>query len=167
MSIPARYNAVMRTIPRNDHSPRVELLPLIDVIFLLITFFIYSFIVWDRAQLLPVELSQVQAGEEAKPGKIHAITIDRDGRLFLDRQPISETTLEQRLAEIAKDPEQPALFLAVEQQGDVDRAPAFINLVDKIHAAGVAKFFIVGQPKPAATGLQSDSAATEPGGHSK
>ena len=34
----------MQVIRRNDHAARIEMLPLIDVIFLLLTFFIYSMV---------------------------------------------------------------------------------------------------------------------------
>ena len=46
----------MFTIRRTDHEARVEIMPLIDVIFLLLTFFIYAMVLMVRAALLPVEM---------------------------------------------------------------------------------------------------------------
>ena len=40
---------------RNKPSFRVELTPLIDVIFLLLTFFIYAMVLMDRIELVPLD----------------------------------------------------------------------------------------------------------------
>ena len=52
----------MLTIRRTDHEMRIEIMPLIDVIFLLLTFFIYAMVLMVRAELLPVEMHQFSSG---------------------------------------------------------------------------------------------------------
>ena len=46
----------MRPLRRTDHDTRVEMMPLIDVGFLLLTFFIYAMVLMVRAEVLPVPL---------------------------------------------------------------------------------------------------------------
>ena len=53
---------MMRSIRRHDLAPRVEMMPLIDVVFLLLTFFIYSFVMMVRAEVLPVVLTPLGTG---------------------------------------------------------------------------------------------------------
>ena len=101
--------------------------PLIDVVFLLLTFFILSMLVTVRADVLPVQLSPVGTGEQAEPGRsITAITIDARGEFYLDREPVTEQELDQRMAEWAETPadERPRIFVALEeslQQAEQDR----------------------------------------------
>ncbi len=138
----------MRTIRRNDLAPRVEIMPLIDVIFLLLTFFIYSLIVMVRAEVLPVALTTLETGGRATAGQVQAITIDRDGNLYLNREPIGEEDLSQQLLVMAAQPKRPMLYLALEAQGSTDRGPILIHLIERVRSAGIEDFVIVGQPEP-------------------
>ncbi len=138
----------MREIRRNDLSPRVEMMPLIDVIFLLLTFFIYSLIVTVRAEVLPVKLMQLNTGKPATEAQLQAITLDRNGDLFYNRQPITDADLDTKLQELAGLGDGISLYLAMEAQGTTDRGPALIRLIDRVRAAGIENFVIVGQPQP-------------------
>ena len=141
----------MRHIRRHDLSPRVELLPMIDVIFLLLTFFIYSMVVMVRPQLLPVQLVPVGTGEQSEPGEVQAVTLDAGGQLHLNREPIDPAALETRLREWGELDPPPRLFLALEDTGrptePVDRAPLLIELIERVRAAGIDDFAVVG-PRP-------------------
>ena len=142
----------METIRRNDLSPRIELIPLIDVIFLLLTFFIYSLLVMVRADILPVTLTNLDTGEQATPARIHAITIDDQGQLFFDRKLITFEELDIRLGELAQSKDGQTLYLAMQEQGVTDRGPTLIRLIELVRAAGVTDFVIVGQPQNPAGG---------------
>ena len=50
----------MRPVRRHDHTPRVEMMPLIDVVFLLLTFFIYAMVVMVELKSSGVALVSVQ-----------------------------------------------------------------------------------------------------------
>jgi biopolymer transport protein ExbD len=45
----------MFRIRRVPHEPRIELAPLIDVMLFLLTFFIYSVMMMERVDLVPME----------------------------------------------------------------------------------------------------------------
>ncbi|MFW6060672.1 MAG: ExbD/TolR family protein [Phycisphaeraceae bacterium] len=141
----------MYRVRRHDLSPRVELLPMIDVIFLLLTFFIYSMVVLVRPQLLPVQLVPVGEGESAEPGQVQAITLDGQGRLHLNREPVTAAALDERLRAWARQESPPRLFLAVEQNpgasaATIDRAPMLIRLIERVRSAGIEDFAVVGPP---------------------
>ncbi|MEX0654930.1 MAG: biopolymer transporter ExbD [Phycisphaeraceae bacterium] len=140
---------------RHDLAPRVEMLPMLDVIFLLLTFFIYSLLVMVRAEILPVQLVPVGTGEAAEAGTVEAITIDRAGQVYLNREPVADDALDARLAALAAMDEPPRLFLAMEttHAGEaagpgtaVDRGPLLIELIQRVQGAGLYDFVIVGQP---------------------
>ena len=119
---------------------------MIDVIFLLITFFIYNMVIMHNTEVLPVKLMPLAGGAEPSPQNIHAITINRNGQYFFDRNQVSPAALETKLAELAADAEQPTVFLAIESVGNVDRGPQFVRLVEQVVRAGITNFGIVGAP---------------------
>lgn len=141
----------MRHARRHDLSPRVEIMPLIDVIFLLLTFFIYSLVTMVRAEILPVQLQSLTTGQAAEPASIAALTIDAQGNLFLNRSPIQPDELDQRLNEIAQRDDPPRFFLALEDTPDatneatIDRGPLLISLIERVRQAGLTDFNIVGE----------------------
>jgi len=49
-------------IRRSQHDVRIETMPLIDVVFLLLTFFIYAVAVMDRVDALPMETAPPRGG---------------------------------------------------------------------------------------------------------
>jgi biopolymer transport protein ExbD len=136
----------MRTLRRNDHSPRVEMMPLIDVIFLLLTFFMYSMLVMDYSQVLPVSLVGVGTGRRPANPVIESVTIDRAGDYFVNRERVDRAQLVTYLDHLAADPAKPMLYLSIEAQGDVDRGPLFISLLERVREAGITNFAIVGPP---------------------
>ncbi len=142
----------MAILRRHDLSPRIEVMPLIDVIFLLLTFFIYTMITMVQAQILPVQLQALTTGETAEPTSVVAITVDAQGELYLNRQPIDSEALDDRLKRMASEDDPPKLFLALEEtRGDepagasVDRGPLLISLIERVRRAGLTEFHIVGE----------------------
>ncbi len=122
------------------------MMPLIDVIFLLLTFFMYSMLVMDYSQVLPVSLVSVGTGQRPENPVIQAVTIDRAGSYFVNREPVDDAQLTAYLDGLAADPAEPMLYLSIEAQGDVDRGPLFIDLLERVRQAGITNFAIVGQP---------------------
>jgi biopolymer transport protein ExbD len=128
--------------------------PLIDVIFLLLTFFIYSLVMTVHAQIMPVKLTTLTSDSATQPGgemsavapAIDAITLTRDGRFHYNQQTLTKDQLPEKLKAYAAMTPRPRLFIAVEAQGDLDRGPLLIHLLEQLHLAGIDDFAIVGQP---------------------
>lgn len=69
-----------------DESPQVNIVPMIDVIFAILTFFIMASLFLTRSEGLPVNLPQAQTAQSQQQSRI-TVTIDESGTVFLDRQP--------------------------------------------------------------------------------
>ncbi|MEQ9455153.1 MAG: biopolymer transporter ExbD [Phycisphaeraceae bacterium] len=146
----------MRLPSAIDLSPRVELVPLIDVVFLLLTFFIYSMTVMVRAELLPVELTSLEQGTAAEIPPSLAITLDNAGDLYIDREP--STLAELAMTITTRQAAEPGLrvYIAMEDTSDeqsgtvvqapVDRGPLLIKVIEQLRAAGVEDVAVVGNP---------------------
>jgi biopolymer transport protein ExbD len=149
----------MRHIRRSPWEHRLEMTPMIDVIFLLLTFFVYSMVMMIHAEVLPVRLTPVSTGTQTAPGssgsgEVQAITIDKQGRVFLNRREMTFEQFDARLAEIAKDPSKPRVFVAMELEGQTDRGPLLVNLVERLRAAGIYDWALVGPPRAGTRGSE-------------
>lgn len=137
----------MIRLRRSSLEPRLEMTPLLDVIFLLLTFFIYSQVLMTRPYTLPVKLPTLATGAVAKPTDVWGITLDAEGRVYLNEKPIAMADLRDRLREVGVQPDRPAIFLAMaDETGRTDRLPTFVQLMDLIRAAGIDEYNIVAQP---------------------
>ncbi len=141
----------MARLRRTLEAPRLEVLPLIDVIFLLITFFIYALVLMVRADLLPVELPELSAGTPTEGRRPIVVMIDSRGEFFVDAEPVDDVdAVVFRLRAIREERPDDPLFLAADREGSTDRLPGFFTLVDRLREAGVGDFAIMGhRPQPA------------------
>ena len=114
----------------------VELTPLIDVVFLLLTFFIYAMVLMDRIELVPLELKPLEAGTvvtDAAPPPARTLSLDGDGGLFLDRQPIELRDVVPALQTTLEGDPNTVLYLAVSDEvGPTDRIPMLLELWNRL-----------------------------------
>ncbi|MEH2434568.1 MAG: biopolymer transporter ExbD [Nostoc sp.] len=76
-----------------DLPPFINVVPLIDVMFALLTFFIMSTLFLTRSEGLPVNLPKAATAKEQQiPTKI-TITVDEKGQVSLNRDPIAVNDL--------------------------------------------------------------------------
>ena len=79
----------MLTLRRPDSETRIELMPLIDVIFLILTFFIYAMVLMVQIDVMPVPMESYVSGTSAEPVPATSITIDLAGRIYVGQQAAS------------------------------------------------------------------------------
>ena len=91
----------MRPINETEDTFEINILPMIDVIFSILAFFIISSLFLTRSQGLPVDLPSAQTAEPEQSVQLN-ITIEPDGKMFLDRQPIELNELKSALTEKIK-----------------------------------------------------------------
>ena len=70
----------------------IEILPLIDVIFCILTFFILAAVNFSRQQAISLDLPQAKTGEPQMQN-ILIVTIDDIGQLYVDRDLVSRSDL--------------------------------------------------------------------------
>ena len=112
-------------------------MPLIDVIFLLLTFFIYAMVLMVRAEMLPVRMPVFASGEPARPIPAVTISIDRTGALYYDRAPITLDDVPDRVRAARAENPATVIYIATEEEGSVDRLPTFLALYDRLVPTGV------------------------------
>jgi biopolymer transport protein ExbD len=140
----------MRPLRRTDISPRLELTPLLDVVFLLLTFFIYCVVMMFHVEVLPVKFTSLagSGGAGGSPSRNSAVTLRLNGELYFNRDKITLDQLDARLAEVAKQSSDARVYVAMEApQGLTDRGPLYQDVLERVYAAGL-QLVLVGE-KPA------------------
>ena len=150
----------MLRVRRTDTSPRLEIMPLLDVVFLLLTFFIYSFVVMIRADALSVGLAPVSTGSQPAGGAISLLSIDPGGAVSYEGQTLSPAELDDLLAEFASDPSAPTLYVSLASEGESDRGPVVWDLLQRVEQAGLENVTFVGPPDSDPTAGEDNPAAT-------
>lgn len=139
-------------------------MPLLDVVFLLLTFFAFALLVMVRAEVLDVELPVIEAGRASQPGASPVVvTITSDGSLAIDREPVDDDFLIAELEtrrSASPEGEELSLLLEVDVGAPSGR---LIGLVQSLRRAGFERFGVLGSgedqpPDPAgAPGAAGDS----------
>lgn len=85
-------------LPDDDIEPsfQINIVPMIDVIFAILTFFIMSSLYLTRSTGLPVNLPKAATAEPQAQSRI-TVTIDRQGQIALNRQPAQLEDLPTRI----------------------------------------------------------------------
>lgn len=83
-----------------DFTP--NLTPLIDVVFLLLVFFLAATTFSKEEVELDLELPQASHGKPAEPVEPLVIAVGKDGELFVDGRAVTMEALKQKLAAAAR-----------------------------------------------------------------
>lgn len=78
----------MRLPDEPEIPAQINIVPMIDVIFAILTFFIMSTLFLTRSEGLSVNLPQSQTAEVQKSSQL-TVTVDAQGQISLNRQPIA------------------------------------------------------------------------------
>ncbi len=92
-----------------DRPPEVNVVPLIDVIFAILTYFIMTSLTLSRTEGLAVNLPGASSGKAQDQTKI-VISIDAEGAVALNRKSIDPTTLVSQIKSSIV-PDQPTMVV--------------------------------------------------------
>ncbi|MBW4689200.1 MAG: biopolymer transporter ExbD [Komarekiella atlantica HA4396-MV6] len=87
----------MRLQDEPELPPQINIVPMIDVIFAILTFFIMSTLFLTRSEGLPVNLPKAATAKQQQvPTKI-TVTVDDKGQISLNRKPVAIDNLTQQV----------------------------------------------------------------------
>lgn len=112
---------------------RIEMIPLIDIVFLLLVFFIYAMLSMAVHHALPVSLP-TSASAKIDKELLLSVTIKSDGTLYVDKEPVGFDDLASVLKAKAAANENTGILLFA------DRSLSYQNLfrvLDQIKMAGI------------------------------
>jgi biopolymer transport protein ExbD len=113
---------------------RIEIIPLIDIMFFLLASFMLVSMNLASAKSVKVDLPIAQTGDpENKPNTI-SISIDSTGGVFLDKSPVGRNELQAELRR--RRALQPDLRVVISGDTDV-RHGVIVSVLDRVRAAGI------------------------------
>lgn len=133
----------MRIQRRSLKKARIEIIPMIDTIFFLLVFFMISTLSMAQYRGMPVNLPKAASGQQS-PAESAAITIDKQARLFLNKQAVDKAALGNLLRqELAKNAD---LLVVINADDGVEHGHV-VEVMDIARSANVARMAIAVKPK--------------------
>ena len=133
---------------RSDDEPDINLVPLIDVILVLIIFFVVT-TTFDARSVLKLQLPQATGEPSQGQSKALSVLVNADGRYFVDDREALRTdveSLKQTLREVAGDDRERAVLLRADA-----RTPhqSVVTALDALGQLGFSRVSIATAPEQA------------------
>lgn len=128
----------------DDDGFEINILPMIDVIFAILAFFIVSTLFLTRTEGLPVNLPETDTSTPQEPADF-TVTIEADGSLFLDTTSVTEETLRQQIVDQLL-PNQEALITI--KADEKTYHGVVITVMDKLRTIDGVSLGVATMPKP-------------------
>ncbi|MBW2037997.1 MAG: biopolymer transporter ExbD [Deltaproteobacteria bacterium] len=128
--------------PRKDDA-RIEITPLVDVVFLLLIFFMLAstFIVTPG---IKVNLPKAEAEKVTREKKEVRVVITKDNRVFLERRLVTLQELEQRLKGVAQKNPQTLIIIQADAKALHGKV---VEVMGAAKTSGLNRLAIATQPK--------------------
>jgi biopolymer transport protein ExbD len=124
----------MRIPRKQSEKARIEIIPMIDVIFFLLVFFMVSTLSMTINRGLPVNLPTAATSQKEIRDNV-SLTVLQDGHMFLNKEPITLQDMGQRVkAALASDPQ---LAVVINADGQVLHSTV-VDILDELRQAGVS-----------------------------
>ena len=133
-------------LPRmRSRPPRIEMLPLIDIVFLLLVVFIYAMLSMAVHKGLPVLLPRSSSAQIEKKAPL-SVTVRADGSLFVDREAVALEALTDRLRLKSTQSGRTDVLLFADRQLPYQE---LFRVLDRIRKAGLARISLQAEDEPA------------------
>ena len=124
----------MKVSRRYATKARIEMIPLIDVIFLLLVTFIFFTMSMTIHRGLPVQLPSASTAMVEKKGFIE-ITIDQDGKIFIEKQNVTLKDLQEQLTTLHREFPQKKVLISGDKKSSYD---TIISVMDTVKQSGIS-----------------------------
>jgi len=117
-----------------QNRPRIEMLPLIDVVFLLLVFFIYAMLSMAVHRTLPIALPKSGTAEINNRPQV-AVSITLEGNIYLDKKPVKLIELQEILQSMAMADKEKGVQVFADRLVEYQR---LFMVLDSIKKAGIS-----------------------------
>ena len=116
------------TRARINHKPRIEIIPMVDIMFFLLATLLITTISLEKHQSLPINLTSGSAQNIATHDVLNVV-IDANNQVFINQKPIKIHNIQEELKSIANSQNTSVIIFADEKayQGIVLQAMLAIN----------------------------------------
>ena len=126
--------------PRSKRKARIEIIPLIDIVFFLLATFVMVSMSMVKNQGMPVNLPRASSGTaQSKGSQYTAITVTQSGEIFFNKKKVTLPELRTRLEELKRKEADPLIMLNGDDEATLGKA---VSVLDEAHKLGIKKFAI-------------------------
>lgn len=127
----------MRLPDEPDIPVQINIVPMIDVIFAILTFFIMSTLFLTRSEGLSVNLPKAATGQAQKSTPV-TVSIDEEGEIALNRQPIDLEQLETGVRSLIPSEQETLVVLNADEGVNHGQVVAVMDQLRKVKGAKLA-----------------------------
>ncbi|MDO4921658.1 MAG: biopolymer transporter ExbD [Phascolarctobacterium sp.] len=121
---------------RNRKTPELNIIPMIDIMFFLLVFFMLSTMYMIDLKTIPVKLPKA-ASAATDTSTTFAVSMKSDGSIYLGDVPTELNALVMQASMEQKN--NPNFAVVIRAERDIDYGKV-ITLIDKLKSAGVTRF---------------------------
>ena len=121
---------------RSFAKPEVMIIPMIDIMFFLLVFFMISTLYMVNLKKVDVNMPQAQHAQ-TQMNVTYLVTMKKDGTLYLEDKPIEEAALIKSAKEENRQNSHFAIVVRADEGIDYGKV---VELLDHFRAAGISRF---------------------------
>jgi biopolymer transport protein ExbD len=132
----------MRLQDEQETPAQINILPMIDVTFSLLTFFIMSSLFLTRSQGLPVNLPSAATTQQSRTPQKITVSVDDKGTISLNRQPIAVDNLTEQVRTLVNN--NPDALVVINADRKVEHG-LIVTIMDRVRKVPGARLAIATQ----------------------
>lgn len=129
--------------PRPQKRARIEIIPLIDIMFFLLATFLMVSLSMIKNNGLSVRLPAAEGGKAQPREDATTLTITADGSIFYDKDAVSPDELKSRLAALKQQTEEPRVRIQGDERASLGSA---VGVLDIARGLGIERISIITKP---------------------
>lgn len=132
---------------RPRKKARIEIIPLIDVIFFLLATFVLFTLSLNKISSIPVDLPAASVGAARNDVKDDLLTIQvsAEDTIFWNREPIDRAELAARITNYKANAKEPKILVTGDEKA---KFGATVFVLDEIRKAGIMKYSVETRTRP-------------------
>ena len=126
--------------PRSKRKARIEIIPLIDIVFFLLATFVMVSLSMVRNQGISVHLPQAASAARQSQGNDYtAITVTQSGEIFFNKTPVDILKLRENLKSLKAKQNDPVILLNGDDKASLGKA---VEVLDEARKLGIKRVAI-------------------------
>ena len=130
--------------PRSKKRARIEIIPLIDIIFFLLATFVMVSLSMVKNRGIAVNLPAAATGSPQEQAESSTISIKADGSVYFNKQPVDAAQLDAALRQMLSRQRDPHVFINGDAEAGFGKA---IAVLDEVRKLGITKVAIETVPQ--------------------
>ncbi|MDJ0734206.1 MAG: biopolymer transporter ExbD [Nostocaceae cyanobacterium] len=128
----------MRLPDEPDLPPQLNIVPMIDVIFAILAFFILSTLFLTKQEGLPVNLPTAITGQSQSASAPITVTVDQKGKISLNNQIVTLDALGEQVKKLMDSQSQALVIINADERVNHGRVVAVMDKLRQVEGAKLA-----------------------------